>query len=185
LGPALSCMLEVCDIRVLGPPAILCMQSTMFHNSGSTITFAKIATSMLAILCVVQQTLIGVSTLVVAFFPLSHHGGAIPWSGLVVKTIAAITLVAVSFHLCRWTVRALLRDQSSNRVKTAIGIAWLLFGVAFTVKAYTYLLVIAVFSHGDTPGEPAYWEPVMAAGGSLLVFSILCWLWWLVARALS
>jgi hypothetical protein len=160
-------------------------QSLMIENLGQVL--ARTIFAMLAILCVVQQTVIGLVAIVIANFPLKHREQTAPWSGPIIKAVAAIALLAFSFYLCRKTVRSLLSRQAvaSNAGKTVLGMFYLVFGAYFTVAGIWFVSFITLSSHGDLREGPTYWAPIIVAGGSLLIFSVLCWLYWIVARALS
>jgi hypothetical protein len=146
-------------------------------NKGPAVSFEKVAIILVRVLCLAQQVIIGLVTFVVALFPVVHQEPATPWAGPIVKTVAAIAIVTISYWICRKALRSLDATCAANPIKGPLALANLIVGLAFTPFALIFLYISFLFSHGPIH-PPHYWGPIAIGGTCVSAFAILCWFWW-------
>ncbi len=151
---------------------------TMDFKTKGTFSLGRLAVIFTVILSVAQLLMIGVGALIVAYFPLMPLKEKAPWSGPIVKTMAAFAIVAFSFFLCRQAVRALRVSQQAERSHGPLTLLNLAVGLGLAIASGFLFLFTLMFSHGDDPAGAGYWAPIVLAGGGLLIFAVTCWVWW-------
>lgn len=133
----------------------------MNFQSKASSSFGRISALLTIFLSVAQMLMIGVAALIVAYFPLALVKEKTPWSAPIVKTMAALAIVAFSFFVCRQAIRALQMNGQAQQSHGPLTLLNFVVGLGLAIASGFLFLFLLMFSHGDDPAGAGYWAPIV------------------------